>query len=173
MKRRTFLQRSLLSAGLLISGTFPLSALEAKKLQRLTILHTNDWHSRIEPFPMDGGRNQGLGGIARRAQMVQQIRKESEEVLLLDSGDIFQGTPYFNFYKGEPEMKLMSALGYDAATIGNHDFDAGVEGLHKVLPFASFPLVSSNYDFSDTVLHNQILKHKIFDKGGIKVGVFG
>ena len=78
---------------------------------KLTILHTNDVHSRIDPFPMDGGRNQGLGGVASRAELIKKIRAEVEHVLLLDAGDIFQGTPYFNIYKGEPEIKAMTAMG--------------------------------------------------------------
>ncbi|MFK7808848.1 MAG: bifunctional UDP-sugar hydrolase/5'-nucleotidase [Saprospiraceae bacterium] len=173
MNRRNFIQKSLTSAALLSVNAFPLSAVESGDLQQLTILHTNDWHSRIDPFPMDGGRDQGLGGIAQRAKMIQKVRAEVKEVLLLDSGDIFQGTPYFNLYYGEPEMKLMSALNYDAATIGNHDFDGGMDGLYKVLPHANFPLISSNYDFSDTILHSSVLKYKTFQKGKIKVGVFG
>ncbi len=173
MKRRTFLQKSITSAALLSANAFPIMAAEDPEIQQLTILHTNDWHSRIDPFPMDGGRNQGLGGIAKRAKMIDKVRKENEQVLLLDSGDIFQGTPYFNFYHGEPEMKLMSALKYDAATIGNHDFDGGIDGLKKVLPLANFPLLSANYDFSDTILYNDITAYKTFQKGKIKVGVFG
>ena len=80
----------------------------------LTILHTNDVHSRLEPFPMDGGRNQGLGGVAARASIIQSVREENPATLLLDAGDIFQGTPYFNLYKGEPEIKAMAKMGYDA-----------------------------------------------------------
>ncbi|MFT6020480.1 MAG: 5'-nucleotidase [Flavobacteriales bacterium] len=173
MKRRTFLQKSITSAALLSANAFPLLASDDRGIRQLTILHTNDWHSRIDPFPMDGGRNQGLGGIAQRARMIKKVRQENEQVLLLDSGDIFQGTPYFNFYHGEPEMKLMSELKYDAATIGNHDFDGGIDGLKKVLPRANFPLLSANYDFSDTILYNDIAAHKTFQKGKIKVGVFG
>src|SRR5690606_12933908 len=95
---------------------------------RLTILHTNDWHSRIEAFPKDGSANQGMGGAATRAALIERIRREEEHVLLLDAGDIFQGTPYFNFYGGELEYKLMSKMGYDVATFGNHDFDNGIAG---------------------------------------------
>lgn len=173
MKRRTFLQKSITGAALLSANALPLSALADRGIQKLTILHTNDWHSRIDPFPMDGGRNQGLGGITKRASMIEKVRRENDQVLLLDCGDIFQGTPYFNFYQGEPEMKLMSALKYDAATIGNHDFDGGIDGLKKVLPLANFPLLSANYDFSDTILYNEVAAHKTFQKGEIKIGVFG
>ncbi len=140
---------------------------------RLTILHTNDWHSRIDPFPMDGGKFQGKGGAAARAAIISKIRKQNKHVLLLDAGDIFQGTPYFNFYKGEIEMKLMSEMGYDASAIGNHDFDAGVDGLAAQLKNATFPLLCANYDFTGTAMQQKTLPYKIFKKGRIKVGVFG
>lgn len=173
MKRRQFLHRMGMGTMIIGFGAFPYEAIAKRKLQQLTILHTNDWHSRIDPFPMDGGRNQGLGGIARRASMINQVRQEGNEMLLLDSGDIFQGTPYFNFFKGEPEFKLMSSLKYDAATMGNHDFDEGLDGFKKVLPLAKFPFVISNYDFSDTQIKGSTQSYKVFQKGSIKVGVFG
>ncbi|MDX1939533.1 MAG: metallophosphatase [Saprospiraceae bacterium] len=172
MNRRNFLQQFGTGTLLAGAGTFPLRALAVEAdILKLTILHTNDVHSRIEPFPMDGSRNQGLGGAARRAALIQKIRGEEQHVLLLDSGDIFQGTPYFNFYGGELELKLMSQMGYDAATIGNHDFDAGIDGLYKQLPNANFPLISSNYDFSNTIMNGKTLPYKIFKIEQIKVGV--
>ena len=147
---------------------------EEGRLHKLTILHTNDVHSRIEPFPMDGGKNQGRGGIAKRAALINKIRQEEEQVLLLDAGDMFQGTPYFNYFGGELEMKLMSKMGYDAGTIGNHDFDGGIEGLHKQFSaHANFPLINCNYDFSDTVMNGQTTPYKIFQKGALKIGVLG
>lgn len=139
----------------------------------MTILHTNDVHSRIEPFPMDGGRYEGQGGAARRAQLIAKIRQEEAHVLLLDSGDIFQGTPYFNYFGGELEFKLMSNMQYDAATIGNHDFDAGIDGLHKQLPHANFPLVVSNYDFEDTILHQSTEPFITLKRGPLKIGILG
>lgn len=142
-------------------------------ITKVTILHTNDVHSRIDPFPMDGSRNQGLGGVARRSSLIKKIRAEEKNVLLLDAGDIFQGTPYFNYYGGELELKLMSQMGYDASTIGNHDFDNGLEGFYKQLPNATFPFICSNYDFSDTILHNRTIPYKIFNKDGVRIGVFG
>ena len=111
--------------------------------KKITILHTNDTHSHIEPI--SGGRNDGKGGVARRAAIIKKVRAENPNTLLLDCGDIFQGTPYFNFYGGELEIKLMSMMGYDAATIGNHDFDNGISGLYKQLPHADFDFVISNY----------------------------
>lgn len=140
---------------------------------KLTILHTNDQHSRIEPFDSSYSRNPNQGGFARRAALVQKIRGEEKNVLLLDSGDTFQGTPYFNFFGGELEFKLMSMMGYDASTMGNHDFDNGLEGFKKVKPNAKFPFICSNYDFKNTILDGQTLPYKIFNKNGIKVGIFG
>lgn len=173
LSRRNFLKTTSIGSGLLLAGSFPLDALASEKETRLTILHTNDVHSRLDPFPMDGSRFQGLGGVAARAALIGKIRKESEHVLLLDAGDIFQGTPYFNIYKGEPEIKAMSMMGYDAVTMGNHDFDAGVEGFARQLPHATFQVLTANYDFSDTVLEGKTQPYTIFKKGGLKIGVFG
>ncbi|WP_345951411.1 metallophosphatase [Mucilaginibacter sp. PAMB04274] len=171
--RRKFLKTtSLLGASAALSA-YSFDAFAAGDLQHLTILHTNDVHSRIEPFPMDGSRNQGLGGAARRAALIKKIRAEHENVLLLDAGDIFQGTPYFNLFGGELELKLMSDMGYDAATMGNHDFDNGIDGFYKQLPNANFPILVSNYDFSNTVMNQSTKPYKIFDKKGLKIGVFG
>lgn len=146
---------------------------EPPKVSDLTILHTNDMHSRIDPFPNDGGKYVGMGGMAQRAQLVKQIRQEQDQVLLLDAGDIFQGTPYFNFFKGALEFKLMSQMEYDAATLGNHDFDNGISGLDQQLPHATFPFISSNYDFNGTSLYNRSIPYKTFQKGDLTVGVFG
>jgi 5'-nucleotidase len=171
--RRAFLKSSMSAAGLLALSASPFAEAAKDELVQLTILHTNDVHSRIEPFPMDGSRNQGLGGVARRAALVKEIRTEQKNVLLLDAGDIFQGTPYFNIFGGELEMKLMSDMGYDAATMGNHDFDNGIAGFVKQLPHASFPFLVSNYDVSNTELKGRTLPYKIFKKQGIKIGIFG
>lgn len=171
MKRRSFIQQSMAASALLATGSFPLQAFDKPEILKLTILHTNDQHSRIDPF--EGGKFKGLGGAARRAAVIEKIRKEEQHVMLLDSGDIFQGTPYFNYFGGELEFKLMSKMKYDAATIGNHDFDAGMDGLLKQLPNANFPFLIGNYDFSDTPLHNQFKPYKIFQKENIRIGVFG
>ncbi|MFY0672136.1 MAG: metallophosphatase [Bacteroidia bacterium] len=172
MKRKEFIRDSIaLGAGLAFAPSLLKSC--TSKSTSLTILHTNDMHSRIEPFPSNAGRNAGLGGMARRATLIKQIRAETENVLLLDSGDIFQGTPYFNFFGGELEFKLMSQMGYDVATLGNHDFDNGLVGLEKMLPNANFSFVNANYDFSKTILKDRFKPYKIIDKGDIKVGVFG
>lgn len=180
MKRSTFIKTSSVGAltgavmfsnhslaGSLLN-TAPTIADGSKKI---TILHTNDTHSHIEPI--SGGRNDGRGGVARRAALIQKVRKENPNTLLLDCGDIFQGTPYFNFYGGELEIKLMSMMKYDVATIGNHDFDNGIEGLYKQLPHANFDFVISNYDFSNTIMDGKTLKNRVIEKDGIKIGIFG
>lgn len=172
--RKSFIKASATAATLLATGQFPIEAMVAKDEETiLTILHTNDVHSRIEPFPMDGGKNQGLGGAAHRMTMIKNIRQENSNVLLLDAGDLWQGTPYFNFFDGEVEYKVMNEMGYDAATLGNHDFDIGLEGLKKQLPTARFSMLNANYDFEDTILKGMIQPYKVFDKNGVKVGVFG
>lgn len=173
INRRNFIKTSGIAAAATALSIDSLDALASGEVKHLTILHTNDVHSRIEPFPMDGSRNQGLGGVARRSALIKQIRAQEKNVLLLDAGDIFQGTPYFNLYGGELEIKLMSDMGYDAATMGNHDFDNGLDGFYKQLPHANFPILVSNYDFSDTVLHQSTQPYKIFNKSGLKIGVFG
>jgi 5'-nucleotidase len=169
--RRDFLKSSSTAAAFFALS--PFAAFAKDETVQLTILHTNDVHSRIEPFPMDGSRNQGLGGVARRAALVKKIRAEQKNVLLLDAGDIFQGTPYFNMFGGELEMKLMSDMGYDAATLGNHDFDNGIAGFVKQMPHAKFPFLVSNYDFNNTELKGRTQPYKIFKKQGLKIGVFG
>lgn len=173
INRRKFIKAGGIVAAAAALSIDSLDALASAEVKKLTILHTNDVHSRIEPFPMDGSRNQGLGGVARRSALIKKIRSEQKNVLLLDAGDIFQGTPYFNLYGGELEIKLMSEMGYDAATMGNHDFDNGVEGFYKQLPHANFPILVSNYDFSDTIMNKSTQSYKIFNKGGLKIGVFG
>lgn len=174
MNRRNFLRKSgLASLSLGMLGGLSSCGLEGFGVKKLIILHTNDVHSRIDPFPTTDGKYPGLGGFARRAEMIKQIRAEEKNVLLFDSGDIFQGTPYFNYYGGELEFKLMSEMGYDAATYGNHDFDNGIEGLMKQLPHAKFPFINSNYELSGTPLSETTLKNKVFEVDGMKIGVFG
>ena len=173
MKRRDFLKYSSITGGWVLGRGVPMQGWNHDDKIKITILHTNDVHSRIDPFPMDGSRLQGLGGAASRASMIKSVRKAESHVLLLDSGDIFQGTPYFNLYKGEIEMKTMSALGYDASTIGNHDFDGGLELLKSQLTnHATFPLINSNYELKDTPMHNQVKKYMIKNEGGVRIGIF-
>ncbi len=173
MKRRDFIQKTAASTTLLGITGLSLSSFNTTKVKHLTILHTNDVHSYIDPFPADHPRNPGQGGVAKRAKLIEEIRKENANVLLLDAGDIFQGTPYFNYYGGELEYKLMSMMGYEIATIGNHDFDNGLEGMVAQLPHAKFDFVSANYDFKNTIMAPFVKPYKIIFKDKIKIGVFG
>ena len=172
MKRREFIQKTILGTAA-VSLSPSLMAQESSKKQQLTILHTNDTHSNIDPFPPNHAKFPNRGGVAARYELLKHIRSEEEQVLLLDAGDIFQGTPYFNRFGGELEMKVMSKMAYDAATMGNHDFDAGMEGFRKAKQHADFPFLCANYDFRNTVLDGLTQEYKIFKKGGLKVGVFG
>lgn len=173
MKRREFVQQTTAATALLTLGGISLPSFSSYKTKKITILHTNDVHSHIDPFGPNDGRNANKGGVARRASLIETIRKDNPNTLLLDAGDIFQGTPYFNYYGGELEFKLMSMLKYDLATIGNHDFDNGIDGLYAQLPNAEFDFVSANYDFKNTVLDTHVKPYKLFIKDGIKIGVFG
>lgn len=174
MKRRNFIKNTAATSALLSLSGLSLSSFSTVKEKKITILHTNDVHSHIDPFPENHPRNPSMGGVARRANIIEQIRKEEEDnVLLLDAGDIFQGTPYFNYYGGELEFKLMSMMKYDLATLGNHDFDNGIDGFFAQLPHANFEFVSANYDFKNTELNGIVKPYKTFIKNGIKIGVFG
>lgn len=172
MKRRTFVKNTALSSAFAV---LPSAKILAKpSVRKITVLHTNDQHSRIEPFEASSNeRYSNKGGFARRAALIDKIRSQEKNVLLLDAGDIFQGTPYFNFFGGELEFKLMSKMGYDVATIGNHDFDAALIGLKKQLPHAEFDFVIANYDFSNTILDGAFKPYKIIRKDGVKIGIFG
>ena len=173
MKRRDFIQKTAASSVVLGLSNIGINTIISPETKKITILHTNDVHSHIDPFPADHPRNANMGGAARRAALIENIRKEEENVLLLDAGDIFQGTPYFNYYGGELEFKLMSMMQYDLATMGNHDFDNGIDGFYAQLPHAKFEFVSANYDFKNTVLNEIVKPYKIFNKDGIKIGIFG
>jgi 5'-nucleotidase len=187
MNRRKFLGASLLGgAGVALSAhalpllNFTNSFAEfavpllrpAKDETLITILHTNDMHSQIDPLPAND-RNAGKGGVARRATLVKRVRAENPNTLLIDAGDAFQGTPYFNFYKGEVEYKAMSAIGYDVVTLGNHDFDNGVEGLAAAMKFATFEFVSTNYDVRGTPIESRVKPYVVREIAGVRVGIFG
>lgn len=173
MKRRKFITNTTAASTLIGLGGFSLNSCSGLGSKHITILHTNDVHSHIDPFPTSHSQYPNLGGVARRATLVQQIRNENPNTLLFDAGDIFQGTPYFNFYGGELEFKLMSKLNYDASTIGNHDFDNGIDGLLAQMPHATFDMLSANYDFSNTVMEGYVKPYKIYTVDGIKIGVYG
>ncbi len=139
----------------------------------ITILHTNDTHSQIDPIPDNDKQWGGKGGVARRATLVKEVRKQNPNTLMVDAGDVFQGTPYFNFYKGEVEYKSMSLIGYDVVTLGNHDFDNGVEALAAAMKFANFAFVSTNYDVRGTPLELRVKPYAVRTLGGVRVGLFG
>lgn len=174
--RRTFIRKIALGS-LGISSLYPFNVRAINDSNegyiKITILHTNDMHSRIDPFPKNHKKYSNLGGMSKMASMVSKIRKQEKNVVLLDAGDIFQGTPYFNLYGGELELKLMSKIGYDASTMGNHDFDNGINGFNKVLPNANFPFICSNYDFSNTILEGKTTPYTIKEIEGIKIGIIG
>ncbi len=171
MKRREFIQRTGLIAGAIAVAPSLLSA--GKKGKKLVILHTNDTHSNIEPFPATHSKYPNQGGVSRRATLINQIRLENDNVLLLDAGDIFQGTPYFNEFKGELEMKVMEEMKYDVVTLGNHDFDIGMEAYVSAHKSATFPVVNCNYDFGTTPLAALVKKSVIIKKAGYKIGILG
>ncbi len=137
------------------------------KADHLTILHTNDTHSQVEP------KANGQGGYARRMGLIKQERQADENLLLVDAGDFCQGTPYFNFYHGRVEIDAMNRMGYDAATLGNHEFDNGLDTLAAVLETAQFPIVCANYDFAGTAMEGKAKPYVIVHKGGLKIGITG
>ncbi|HZL11323.1 MAG TPA: metallophosphatase [Prolixibacteraceae bacterium] len=171
--RRTFLKQSVIAGGALTLGVFPNELFASGELVKLTVVHTNDMHCHLDPFPESDAEYAGRGGLVRLASLVAECRNENPNLLLLDSGDMFQGTPYFNYFKGELILKIMSKMGYDAGTIGNHEFDNGMDNILSALQFANFPLISSNYDFSDTILSGHVKTHQILKKGGLKIGIYG
>lgn len=149
-------------------------SVSAQSEKKLYLLHTSDTHSRIEPIsPQAADEYAGMGGVVRRASFVKQFRKEHPNVLLLDCGDISQGTPYYNFFQGELEVKMMNLTGYDAMTIGNHEFDFGLENMARLFRMANFPVVCSNYDVTGTVLEGLVKPYIILERDGLKIGIFG
>ncbi|TYK33360.1 bifunctional metallophosphatase/5'-nucleotidase [Bacteroides pyogenes] len=145
----------------------------AQKTKQLIILQTSDVHSRIEPINQKGDKNYKEGGFVRRATFLNRFRKENEHVLLFDCGDFSQGTPYYNIYKGEVEVKLMNEMDYDACTIGNHEFDFGLENMARLFKMAAFPIVCSNYDLENTPLRGLVKPYIILERFGLRIGVFG
>ncbi len=171
MNRRIFIRNVAGGAAALLAT--PMAMFASDDFITVTILHTNDLHSHVEPFEGAGKRDNGKGGLARISGLAKQVREENPNTLLLDAGDVFQGTPYFNYFKGTLMFQLMTLAGYDATTIGNHEFDDGLEGLSEAMPAAGFPIISTNYGFSDTILNGRVLPYQIFNKSGIKIGVYG
>jgi 5'-nucleotidase len=172
MKRRKFIQQtSLLAGAALVAPTLMSAKKDAST--KLVILHTNDTHSNIEPFSSTHPKFPNLGGVAKRATLINQIRSEEANVLLLDAGDIFQGTPYFNKYKGVLEMKVMNEMKYDVVTLGNHDFDIGISGYVQAKKHAAFKVVNCNYQLDKTALKELVTPHTIIKRGGLKIGIVG
>ncbi|SHF24435.1 5'-nucleotidase [Flavobacterium fontis] len=173
MKRREFIKTTGAAGAYVGLGSLGLSSFTTAETKQITILHTNDVHSYIDPFPENHPKNPNKGGVARRAAVIKMIREENPNVLLVDAGDIFQGTPYFNYYGGELEFKLMNLMEYDVATIGNHDFDNGIDGLMTQLKKADFEMVSANYDLKNTVLDGLVSPYTLKIVDGVKIGIFG
>ncbi len=172
--RRNFIKKSVASAIVVGAVSSPISLFAKDSAQQqLTILHTNDVHSHIEPFPEDDKKYPGLGGAEYRTTIIESIRKNKKHTLVLDAGDIFQGTPYFNFFHGDLEIDLMNKMKYDAATIGNHDFDGGIDTLAKQISRSNFPFVNCNYDFTNTPVAGKVHKHIILKRGKLKIGITG
>ncbi|WP_346861246.1 metallophosphatase [uncultured Draconibacterium sp.] len=172
MNRRRFIRNGLIGAAGVSLSALPFDLLASDDFTSITILHTNDMHCHIEPFTGTNERYANKGGLARISELVKKQRVENPNTLLLDAGDMFQGTPFFNYFKGELMLKLMSEVGYDTGTIGNHEFDNGLQGIKDPLPHAKFPLITSNYDFSDTILNGAFEPYKIFKRSGIKIGIY-
>jgi len=187
INRRGFLKASVSGGALILAPRSALNLLSephwpaisapllepARGEQLITILHTNDTHSQIDPLPANDGQYPSMGGVARRATLVKRVRKENPNTLMIDAGDVFQGTPYFNFYRGEVEYRAMSLIGYDVVTLGNHDFDNGVDALAAAMKFANFEFVSCNYDVSGTPLATRVKPYVVRVMRGVRVGLFG
>ena len=173
MKRRYFLEK--ITSSTIFGLSIPFLSFDNINFhsKKITILHTNDVHSHIDPFPSNDPLNPNGGGVIARAKIINKFRKENPNTLMFDAGDIFQGTPYFNFFGGEIELKLMSKLGYNASTLGNHEFDNGIKKLSESLKYANFSFINSNYNLKNTPLENKVKKYEIFNIDEIKVGVFG
>lgn len=156
-----------------ISILFIFFSLSLSAQEKLIILHTSDMHSRVEPVERKDDRDFDRGGLVRRATFLNEFRKSNPNVLLFDSGDFSQGTPYYNMFKGEVEMELMNEMKYDAMTIGNHEFDFGLENMARLFKMADFPVVCANYDFDATVVKGLVKPYTIIKKEGVKIGVLG
>ena len=157
--------------GLTLVFSGPLSTPSGKQI---TLLQTSDMHSRIDPISASASdKNAGLSGIVRRSTLVNQIRQETPNVILLDCGDFSQGTPYYNLFQGELEVKMMNHMGYDAVAIGNHEFDFGIDNLAKLCKEATFAVVCANYQVDGTPLEGLVDRYTVIERDGVRVGVFG
>lgn len=146
----------------------------AQKTKTVTLLQTSDVHSRVEPIATNAAdKYAGMGGFVRRATMVQELRRESPDLLLLDCGDFSQGTPYYNLFRGEVEVKMMNEMGYVAAAIGNHEFDFGLDNMARLFRMAEFPVVCANYGVEGTPLEGLVKPYTILERDGLRIGIFG
>ncbi len=147
---------------------------QAKKHKQLVILHTNDTHSAILPInaQLPDTMKAGRGGFLRRIAMLKEERAKHPDLLYFDSGDFFQGSAYFTMFKGDVEVGLMNQMGIDASTIGNHEFDFGLENMARVFKQANFPILCANYDFTGTVMEGICKPWIIIKRNGLKIGVF-
>lgn len=177
MNRRSFIKKTGIASSVLgVAGTSLLTStwLDANaSAKKITILHTNDVHSRIDAFDSNHSKYANRGGVARRYAYIKMVKEENPNTLVLDAGDSFQGTPYFNFYGGELEFKLMSKMGYHASTLGNHEFDNGIENIAAQLQHAEFSMLNANYNFKNTILDGLVKPYQTYEMDGIKIGVFG
>jgi 5'-nucleotidase len=156
---------------ILIFLALSLNTVSAVKNIKLVILHTNDTHSQVEPTEKSALKTSDMGGYARRMGVINKIRDEEKNVLLLDAGDFSQGTPYFNFYNGRIEIDALNRMKYDAVTLGNHEFDNGIDTLAAILRNAKFPIVSSNYDVNNTPLKAKVQPFLVLKRFGLRVGI--
>ena len=145
-----------------------LACIAAKAQEKIVILHTNDTHSCIEP------EKNGNAGVLNRALLIEEIKatEGAGNVLLFDSGDFSQGSLYYNTFKGDVEIEIMNAMGYNACAVGNHEFDFGIENLARIAKAAKFPILCSNYDFAGTPCEGTIKEYATIEKNGIKIGLF-
>ena len=146
----------------------------AKKHKQLVVLHTNDTHSCILPLKQEltDTALAGRGGYLRRVNMIKEERQKHPDLLLIDSGDFSQGSSYYTMFKGDVEIGLMNQMGYDAATIGNHEFDFGLGNMARLFRMANFPIVCSNYDFTGSELEGIVKPYIVLRRQGLRIGIF-
>ncbi|MBN2694723.1 metallophosphatase [bacterium] len=175
MERREFIKNIALGSVPFFIGKslFAEGKKESNKITEITFLHTNDTHSRLDPFPDGSGGKSNMGGVSRRASLIKEIKKNSPNTYLFDAGDAFQGTPYYNFYSGKLEYQALSMLGYNYVTIGNHEFDSGTDKLLAAMEYSKFKIVSSNYTSELSGFKKHVSPYDIFEVNGVKFGVFG
>ena len=174
ISRKEFIKKTLFAAaGSTLPSVWSDGENTSSDSPALTILYTNDTHSRLEPFPENSRLYPGLGGAARRTSLVKKIRHESKNTLLLDAGDVFQGTAWFDLFGGELNFKIMSEMGYDAMVLGNHEFDLGLQGLADAAKHADFQMLAANYFTDETVIDEIVKGYMVKQYRGMRVGIFG